>query len=84
MPDTVSAVLSLPFIQPNQAQKHVTHNTALRVLDGIIQLAVIARDLDSPPVAEVGALSRRCRAGWPLSPARAWRLSMTRCWAGTR
>ena len=55
MPDTVSAVLSLPFIQPNQAQKHVTHNTALRVLDGIIQLAVIARDLDSPPVAEVGA-----------------------------
>ncbi|KEJ94114.1 Protein of unknown function [Pseudosulfitobacter pseudonitzschiae] len=55
MPDTVSAVLSLPYIQPNQAQKHVTHNTALRVLDGITQLAVIPRDLDSPPVAEVGA-----------------------------
>jgi hypothetical protein len=56
MPDTLSAVLSLPYIQPSQAQKHVTHNTALRVLDSITQLAVIARDLDSPPpAAEVGA-----------------------------
>ena len=23
----VSAVLALPYIQPSQAQKHVTHNT---------------------------------------------------------
>lgn len=56
MPDTTSAVLSLPYIQPSQAQKHVTHNTALRMLDSITQLAVIAQDLDSPPPAPaVGA-----------------------------
>ena len=30
---SVSAVLSMPYIEPSQAQKHVTHNEALRVLD---------------------------------------------------
>ncbi len=39
----VSAVLALPYIQPAQAQKHVTHNEALRVLDVIVQLAVADR-----------------------------------------
>jgi hypothetical protein len=38
MPDTTS-VLSLPLIQPAQAQKHVPHNEALRVLDAIVQLS---------------------------------------------
>ena len=38
-----SAVLALPYIQPSQAQKHVTHNEALRVLDVIVQLAVLDR-----------------------------------------
>ena len=36
-----SPVLSLPYIQPAQAQKHVTHNEALRILDAITQLSVI-------------------------------------------
>ena len=35
-----SNILSLPYIQPNQAQKHVTHNEALRLLDILVQLAV--------------------------------------------
>jgi hypothetical protein len=45
----VSAVLALPYIQPSQAQKHVTHNEALRVLDVIVQLAVLDRTLAAPP-----------------------------------
>ena len=32
-----------------QAQKHVTHNEALRLLDGLVQLSVLDRDLTAPP-----------------------------------
>ena len=48
MPE-VTAVLSLPYIQPSQAQKHVTHNEALRSLDVITQPAVTSRSLTTPP-----------------------------------
>ncbi len=41
--------LRLPYIMAAQAQKHVTHNEAIRALDAIVQLAVIDRDLTSPP-----------------------------------
>lgn len=44
-----SALLSLPYILPAQAQKHVTHNEALRVLDLLVQLAVSSRQLADPP-----------------------------------
>jgi hypothetical protein len=40
--------LLLPFIEAGQAQKHVTHNEALRVLDALTQLAVIAVSADPP------------------------------------
>ena len=30
----------LPYIMPQQAQKHVTHNEAIRILDSIVQIAV--------------------------------------------
>lgn len=33
--------LDLPYIQPAQAQKHVTHNEALRALDALVQLSVL-------------------------------------------
>lgn len=46
-----SSSLSLPFIQPSQAQKHVTHNEALRILDVITQLGVLADDQETPPAA---------------------------------
>ncbi|WP_166418793.1 DUF2793 domain-containing protein [Cochlodiniinecator piscidefendens] len=49
MPD-VSANLSLPFIQPSQAQKHVTHNEALQKLDALVQLSVLSSTLANPPV----------------------------------
>lgn len=41
--------LRLPYILPSQSQKHVTHNEALRMLDALVQLAVLDRDLESPP-----------------------------------
>lgn len=44
-----SAHLKLPYLMPSQAQKHVTHNEALAVLDEIVHLCVIDRDLTSPP-----------------------------------
>ena len=43
--------LRLPFIQAAQAQKHVTHNEALRVLDAVLQISVIDRDLATPPIS---------------------------------
>lgn len=45
----ISPVLGLPYLQPAQAQKHVTHNEALRLLDVIVQLSVFRRDLGGPP-----------------------------------
>lgn len=41
--------LELPYIMPSQAQKHVTHNEALEILDGIVHLHVISRSLALPP-----------------------------------
>lgn len=44
-----SPSLSLPFIQPAQAQKHITHNEALRILDAVTQLSVLDATLSTPP-----------------------------------
>ena len=41
--------LDLPFIQPSQAQKHVTHNEALQLLDAIVQLTVVRLGAVTPP-----------------------------------
>ncbi|RDV02136.1 DUF2793 domain-containing protein [Undibacter mobilis] len=46
---TDTANLRLPCIEGSQAQKHVTHNEALRILDTLVQLAVKDRDLTAPP-----------------------------------
>lgn len=48
MPDQ-SPVLALPMIQPAQAQKHITHNEALLVLDALVQLSVESHDSAAPP-----------------------------------
>ncbi len=50
MTDTSSS-LSLPFILPSQAQKHVTHNEALRILDVVTQLGVASDDQTTPPAS---------------------------------
>jgi len=46
---TETHCLNLPYILPSQSQKHVTHNEALRMLDALVQLAVLDRDLTAPP-----------------------------------
>jgi hypothetical protein len=43
--------LLLPFILAAQAQKHVTHNEALRLLDAMVQLAVLDRTRTAPPAS---------------------------------
>ena len=48
-----SPILSLPLIQAAQAQKHVTHNEALRILDVLTQLAVKSMTETSPPSGSV-------------------------------
>lgn len=48
MSDTTTNLL-LPYILAAQAQKHVTHNEALRLLDGLVQLSVLDRNLTAPP-----------------------------------
>lgn len=42
-------LLSLPLILPAQAQKHVTHNEALRLLDMLVHLAALDRTRTEAP-----------------------------------
>jgi lysophospholipase L1-like esterase len=43
--------LRLPYIMSAQAQKHVTHNEAIRALDALVQLSVESRTRSAPPSA---------------------------------
>jgi hypothetical protein len=53
---TDTSNLSLPLLQPGQAQKHVTVNEALVRLDGLTQLRLVSVSQIVPPVApEEGA-----------------------------
>lgn len=68
--------LLLPYILAAQAQKHVTHNEALRLLDGLVQLSVLDRDMTAPPGSPadgdryiVGSGASGDWAGWDLSVA---------------
>jgi Protein of unknown function (DUF2793) len=45
--------LNLPYIAPAQAQKHVTHNEALRALDAIVQLSLVSKFQTTPPVTPI-------------------------------
>lgn len=47
MSDTTHLVL--PYLAASQAQKHVTHNEALTLLDGLVQAAVKSRAVAAPP-----------------------------------
>lgn len=48
MPDQTPR-LSLPYLMPSQAQKHVTHNEALKSLDLLVQLRIAGFDIETPP-----------------------------------
>ena len=60
--------LQLPYLIAAQAQKHVTHNEALRALDAIVQLLVLDKDLASPP----GSPTDGSRYIVAASPTGAW------------
>ncbi|MFK7902301.1 MAG: DUF2793 domain-containing protein, partial [Nitratireductor sp.] len=42
--------LTLPYILPSQAQKHVTHNEAIRRLDAVVQISALSRSISQPPL----------------------------------
>ena len=44
-----TAKLALPYLLPQQAQKHVTHNEAIRMLDALVHLSIKGRDESDPP-----------------------------------
>lgn len=47
----ISARLALPYLQPSQAQKHVTHNEALGRLDILVQLTLETLGAVTPPAS---------------------------------
>ena len=63
-----SANLSLPYLQAAQAQKHVTHNAALEILDLTAQLSVQAFGATTPPLSptegHVWALGAGASGDW--------------------
>ena len=65
---TVSTHLKLPFILPAQAGKHITHNEAIAALDTLAQLAVLDRDLSTPPASPTAGARYIVAA----SPTGAW------------
>jgi len=55
--------LAMPLMQQGQAQKHVTHNEALELLDVLVQLTVESFAAEAPPAApEEGQV-------WAVGPA---------------
>lgn len=60
--------LGLPFIEDSQAQKHVTHNEALRILDAVIQ--IVAEDVTrttppgSPAEGQRHVVASGASGGW--------------------
>jgi hypothetical protein len=75
MSDT-STHLGLPYLLAAQAQKHVTHNEALRLLDSMVQLSVLDRTRTTPPASPadgdrhlVASGATGLWAGWDLNVA---------------
>jgi hypothetical protein len=75
MSDT-STHLGLPYLAAAQAQKHVTHNEALRLLDAMVQLSVLDRTRTTPPASPadgdrhlVASGATGLWAGWDLNVA---------------
>lgn len=51
MSDVASPRMKLPYLQPGQAQKEITHNEALQLLDMLVQPVAESADLAAPPAA---------------------------------
>ncbi len=64
--------LKMPYILPSQAQKHVTHNEALRLLDAVVHLSVKSRNrAEAHQLAQHSHQHHNCltinAADWPLT-----------------
>ncbi len=75
MSDTTTH-LGLPYLLAAQAQKHVTHNEALRLLDAMVQLSVLDSTRTAPPASPadgnrhlVASGATGLWAGWDLNIA---------------
>ena len=55
--------LSLPFIMPSQAQKHITHNEAIQALDALVQASVESRTVTAPPASPLAGEAYLVPAG---------------------
>ena len=82
-------LLGLPLLEASQAQKHVTHNEALLLLDAAIHLSVISRSLAAPPAVPVEGdrylVAASATGDWAgqdgnlgMREASAWRFSVPR------
>ena len=47
----ITTHLLLPYILASLAQKHATHNEAIRLFDAMVLLSVLDRDLTAPPAS---------------------------------
>ena len=72
----ITTHLLLPYILASQAQKHVTHNEALRLLDAMVQLSVLDRTRTTPSASPtdgdrhiVASGATGLWAGWDLNVA---------------
>jgi len=72
----ITTHLLLPYILASQGQKHVTHNEALRLLDAMVQLSVLDRDLTGAPASPadgdryiVASSATGLWTGWDLNVA---------------
>ena len=50
MPDQTPN-LALPWLMPAQAQKHVTVNESLGLLDTLVHLSVVSREVEAEPAS---------------------------------
>ena len=72
----ITTHLLLPYILAAQAQKHITHNDALRLLDAMVQLSVLDGNRTAPPLSPVDGdrhivapAATGVWAGWDLNVA---------------
>ncbi len=60
MASETTANLALPYLAAAQAQKHVTHNEALRALDAQVHLRLESLTALTPPAAPARARDGSC------------------------
>lgn len=65
--DDATAKLGLPYLLPAQAQKHVTHNEALTILDLLVQLRIEFEAISPPETSAAGqcyAVAENAQGAW--------------------